>query len=140
NWLTTNVLWANDVRIFDDDWNVILDSDEMKPKVVESLNLLKDLYEYMPDESVNASYSEMTESFIGEQVGMTFYSGRLLDIMERSNQELDDKFEVFGFPMKNGDGVSASNGYDGVGVLNTDNVDETKKFVKWFFEEKINDF
>lgn len=140
NWITSSLLWANKVRIFDDNWKVILDSDEMKPKVDESLNLLKELYQYMPAEATSASYAEMTEAFISEQVGMTFYSGRLVDILETKNQSLADKFEVFGIPMKDGNGVAASLGYDSMAVLKTDHTDETKKFVEWFYKEKLNDF
>lgn len=140
NWVTSNLLWANDVRIFDDNWKVQLDSEEMKPKVVESLNLLKNLYPYMPAEAANASYAELTEAFISEQVGMTFYSGRLVDIIEQKRPDLGDKFEVFGIPMKDGNGVSASLGYDSIAVLNSEHTDETKKFVEWFYKEKLNEF
>ncbi|WP_158735597.1 ABC transporter substrate-binding protein [Alteribacillus sp. YIM 98480] len=140
NWITSSLLWANDVRIFDDDWNVILDSDEMKPKVVESLELLKDLYSYMPAEAQSASYAEMTEAFISGQVGMTFYSGRLVDILERNNPELADDFEVFGIPKKDGDGIAATLGYDAMAVLESDHTEDTKDFVKWFYEEKLYDF
>ncbi|WP_174733224.1 ABC transporter substrate-binding protein [Mesobacillus harenae] len=140
NWVTSNLLWANNVRIFDDNWKVILDSPEMKPNVVESLNLLKELHQYMPAEASNASYAELTEAFISEQVGMTFYSGRLVDILEQKNPALGEKFQVFGIPMKDGSGVSASLGYDSIAVLNSEHTDETKKFVEWFYKEKLNDF
>jgi multiple sugar transport system substrate-binding protein len=140
NWITSSLLWSNGVRIFDDEWNVILDSKEMKPKVVESLNLLKELYPYMPAEAANASYAEMTEAFISGQVGMSFYSGRLVDILEEKNPDLADKFEVFGIPTKNGDGVAATLGYDSMAVLKTENTEETKKFVEWFYKEKLIDF
>lgn len=140
NWLTSALLWANDVRIFDDQWNVILDSPEMKPKVVESLNLLKELFQYMPTKAANASYSDMTEAFVGEQVGMSFYSGRLVDIVDSKNPKLADQFEVFGIPRKDGNGVAASLGYDSMAVLQTNHTDETKKFVEWFYKEKMIDF
>ncbi|WP_394138457.1 ABC transporter substrate-binding protein [Cytobacillus oceanisediminis] len=140
NWVTSSLLWANNVRIFDDNWNVILDSEEMKPKVVESLNLLKELFPYMPAEAAKASYAELTEAFIADQVGMTFYSGRLVDILDQKKPELGENFEVFGIPMKDGDGVAASLGYDSIAVLNSEHTDETKKFVEWFYNEKINEF
>lgn len=140
NWLTTVPLWANDVRIFDDNWNVILDSPEMKPKVVEALQLIKDLYPYMPDRAQNASYADMTEAFLSGQVGITLYSGRLVDQIEGKNPDLADKFEVFAFPSKDGGTGAATLGYDAVAVLNTDHTEETKKFVEWFYTEKIYDF
>jgi multiple sugar transport system substrate-binding protein len=139
NWVTSQVLWANDVRIFDDNWNVILDSPEMKPKVVESLNLLKELYKYMPARADNATYGDLTESFISEQVGITFYTGRIIDFLDEQNPALGDKFQLFGFPKKDGGGITAGFGYDGMAILNTDHVDETKKFVEWFYKEKLVD-
>ncbi|KIL41634.1 hypothetical protein SD70_05785 [Gordoniibacillus kamchatkensis] len=140
NWVTTSLLWSNDVHIFDDKWNVVLDSPQMKPKAVEALNTLKQLYPYMPEKAVNASYADLTEAFIGDQVGMTFYSGRLVDLIEAKNKNLSDKFEVFGIPTKDGKGVAATLGYDGIGILKTDHSDETKKFVEWFYKEKLLSF
>jgi multiple sugar transport system substrate-binding protein len=140
NWLTTSFLWANDVRIFDDNWNVILDSPEMKPKVVEAFQLLQDLYPYMPERAQNATYADMTEAFLSEQVGITLYSGRLVDQMQDKNPDLEDKFQVFTIPAKNGGTGAATFGYDGMAILNTDHTAETKAFVEWFYKEKIIDF
>jgi len=140
NWVTTSLLWSNDVKIFDDKWNVILDSPEMKPKVVESLKTLQQLYAYMPEKAANASYADLTEAFIGEQVGMSFYSGRLVDLIEAKNKNLSDKFEVFGVPTKDGNGTAATLGYDAIGILKNKNTEETKKFVEWFYKEKLLGF
>lgn len=140
NWLTTQLLWSNDVEIFDEEWNVILDSEKMKPKVVETLNLLKDLVPYIAPGAESASYSEAIGAFTSGNVGITFYSGRLVDNMDQESSELVDNFEVFGFPTKDGDGVAATLGYDGIGVLNTERSEEAKKFTEWFYNEKIIDF
>ncbi len=139
NWVTSQVLWANEVRIFDDEWNVILDSDEMLPKVVESLELLDQLHEYMPAGANNASYGETIEAFASGQVGMSFYSGRMLDSMIAQNPEAAENVVAFGFPMNSGEGTAASLGYDGFGVLETEDSEEAKDFIQWFFEERLLD-
>jgi len=140
NWVTSSLLWANDVKTFDDKWNVILDSPEMKPKVVDSLKLLQQLFPYMPEKAANATYGDLTEAFVGEQVGMTFYSGRLVDLIEAKNKNLSDKFEVFGIPTKDGKDKAVTLGYDSIAVLKNDHSAETKKFVEWFYKEKLLTF
>lgn len=137
NWITSQVMWANEVRIFDDEWNVILDSEEMLPKAVESLEFLNELHEFMPAGAENASYGETIEAFASGQVGMSFYSGRMLDSMIAQNPEAAENVAAFGFPMRSGDGTTASLGYDGFGVLDTEDSEETKDFIQWFFEERI---
>jgi multiple sugar transport system substrate-binding protein len=139
NWITSQVMWANEVRIFDDEWNVILDSEETLAKAVESLELLKQLHEYMPAGVENASYAETVEAFASGQVGMSFYSGRMLDTMIAQNPDAADDVVAFGFPMRNGEGTTASLGYDGFGVLQTEDSEATKGFIEWFFQERILD-
>lgn len=137
NWITSQVLWANEVRIFDDEWNVILDSEEMLPRAVESLEFLGQLHEHMPAGAENASYGETIEAFASGQVGMAFYSGRMLDSMITQNPEAAENVVTFGMPMRDGGGTTASLGYDGFGVLETDSSEETKDFIEWFFQERL---
>lgn len=140
DWLTTGFLWSNDVKIFDDKWNVIFDSPEMKPKVVETLNLLKKLHQYMPPGIEQASYSETIAAFTSGQVAMAPYSGRIVETIETKAPDLADKFEVFGFPTKDGNGSAVTFGYDGMAVIKSQHSDEAKKFLEWFYKEKIIDF
>lgn len=139
NWITSQVLWANNVRIFDDEWNVILDSPEMLPRVVESLELLVDLHEHMPPQAGNASYPEVIESFVSGQSGITFYSGRLIDVMNVQAPDAAENVASFGFPMADGEGVTAGLGYDGLAVMDTTESEETLEFVQWFYENKLVD-
>lgn len=139
NWVTSQVLWANEVGLFDDDWNVILDNEEMLPRAVESLEFLQKLYEHMPPGATNASYGETIEAFASGQVGMAFYSGRMLDSMITQNPEAAKNVVGFGMPMKNGEGTTATLGYDGFGVLQTEDSEETKDFIQWFFQERLLD-
>ncbi len=44
NWMSFAFLWAEGVKLFDDQWNVILDNDEMKPRVAAYLDFMTKLY------------------------------------------------------------------------------------------------
>lgn len=138
-WLTSLVLWANEVEIFDDDGNVIIDEGEMGERTTESLAMLQELYQFMPDRANNASYADMIELFVGEQVGISFYSGRLLDTIIAQDPAMLDNVEIFGFPMANGDGTAVTLASDSLSVFNTDHADETKEFVTWFYKNKLVD-
>lgn len=139
-WLTTGFMWANDVRIFDDQWNVILDSPEIRPKVIETLELMKELAPYMPAGIEQASYSETIAAFTSGQVGIAPYCGRIVETIESKAPDLADKFVVAGFPTKDGSGSAVTFGYDGMAVLKSPKSAEAKKFVEWFYKEKIVDF
>lgn len=137
NWITSQVLWAQGVRIFDDNWEVIVDEGDMAEKTTAGLEYLKELHQYMPDRADNATYGDMLETFIGEQVGITFYTGRMFDNIIAQNPELIDNVAIFGMPMADGDGVTAGLGYDGFSVLKTEHTDETLKFMEWYFENEL---
>lgn len=137
NWITSQVLWANNVEIFDDQWNVVVDEGDMGARTTEALDYLSKLYEFMPTRADNATYGDMLETFIGEQVGITFYTGRMFDNIIAQNPSLIDKVGIFGFPMADGSGVAASLGYDGLAILNTDHNDATKDFVEWWFKNEL---
>src|SRR5690606_20016256 len=122
-----------------DSWNVVLDSDEMLPRTVEALEFLRELYQYMPPQADSASYGETIESFASGQSGMAFYSGRMLDSMIAQNPEAAQNVVAFGMPMADGGGTTASLGYDGIGVLNTQDSEETTDFLRWFFQEHLLD-
>lgn len=139
NWITSQVLWSNEVEIFDDEWNVILDQGEMADRTTEALGMLQDLHQYMPARADNASYADMIESFVGGQAGISFYTGRIFDNTIAEDETMLDNVAIFGFPSADGEGITASLGYDGWGIFDTDQVDETKKFTTWFYENRLVD-
>lgn len=140
NWLSTGMLWANDVHFFDENWNVILDSPEMKPKVVEALNHLKTLYQYMPPGVENKSYADELASFTSGESAIAFYGGRLTDLIEDKYPELSDKFEVFPYPSPDGSKFATTFGYAGMVAIKSEQTDEAKKFLEWFYKNKLIGF
>lgn len=139
NWITSLPLWAAEVELFDEDFALTLDDAENLPKAVEAMDLLKDLYAHMPPGAENATYANMIESFVGEQVGMTFFTGRVFDTAIKQKPALADNMMAFGFPMQSGDGVAATYGGDGMAVFDTGHADETKKFLEFFYQEHLVD-
>jgi len=139
DWVTSQLLWANKARILDDNFKVALDSPETLPKTVESMKLLRELHQYMPTRADNATYADLTEAYLSGQVGMTFYTGRVIDMALKQDPSLVDRTQIFGFPMKDGSGVTAGLGGDGLAIFKTKQSDETKKFVTWFYKNKLMD-
>ncbi len=48
DWTNTAFMWAEGVKFFDDKWNVILESPEMKPKMLRYLEFFKKVYPPLP--------------------------------------------------------------------------------------------
>ncbi|MCL4534292.1 MAG: sugar ABC transporter substrate-binding protein [Bacteroidetes bacterium] len=140
SFLWSPMLWSNGVQIFDKDWNVILDSPEIKPKAVEALNFWKELYQYSPPGTEAAGYSEMLSLFATGRVAIAPYAGRLVHYMKDNSPDLLDKFQVIGFPTKDGKQAAAGFGYDGFIVPKGPNSKAAKEFLAWFAQNKMAEF
>ncbi len=137
---TAPILWANGVQIFDNDWKVVFDSPTMKPKVVESLNLLKELHKYMPPGMVSASWGDTISAFVTEKAAMVPYAGRMIHNLEKNAPQLADKYQMIGFPTPDGKRYAVSWAGDGWSVLKGPNQKEALAFVEWLATEKYIGF
>ena len=138
NWAGTNILWSNGVNLYGRNWEVILDSAQMKPKVVECLEFLKELFPYMPKGVFQAQFGDLLNAFTTETVGITFYAGRLIHHLERSAPKLTNQFIMAGFPTPDGKKQAVAHATDGWVVLKKgENVKEAHKFMRWFVKEKL---
>lgn len=140
NWLSPGFLWAEGVEVFDDQWNIIIDSAENAPKTKAYLDFFGDLYKTMPSGTSQASYSEMLTSFTSGSVAHSAYAGRLVETVERNAPDLADKFGIFPYMDSSGSGKAVNHGYDGWVVLNTDAAEESMKFMEWFTENQLINF
>lgn len=140
NWLSPGFLWAEGVEIFDDNWNIIIDSAENAPRTKSYLDFFAELYKTMPSGTSQASYSEMLTSFTSGSVAHSAYAGRLVETIERNTPELADKFGVFPYMDASGNAKAVNHGYDGWVVLNTDAAEESMKFMEWFTENQLINF
>lgn len=140
DWLGTGFMWAEGVKFFDDDWNVIFDGPEMKPKVVGYLKFFKELYGYMPPGMTQIVWGDHIKHFISERVAMAPYCGRLVHHVDRYAPHLADKFGAFAYPSSDGSQFAIGHGYDGWVIPKTKQAKEAEQLLEWLVTEKIVDF
>lgn len=141
NWAGTSILWSNEVHIFDKDWRVIFDSPQMKPKVIECLELLKELHQYMPKGVFQCTYADLTNSFTTGMVGISFYAGRLVHHLEQYAPNLAQQYIMTGFPTPNGKKLAVTHSVDVFAVLNTGQcTQESLELLRLLVNEKFIGF
>jgi multiple sugar transport system substrate-binding protein len=134
NWGNTGWLWAADVEIYDDNWNVILDSEAIKPKVVRTLDFLTEVSQYTPPGLIETSLKEMLINFSSGLSAITTYTGRLIHTIEDRAPELADKYGIMSYPAPDGGPRAVTFANDGFSIGNTDNAAATKEFFNWFLK------
>ena len=140
NWLSPGFLWAEGVKLFDDQWNIIIDSAENAPKTKAYLDFFGELYKTMPSGASQAAYSEVLSNFTSGTVAHSAYAGRLVETIERNAPDLADKYGIFPYMDSAGKQQAVNHGYDGWVVLKTDAAEESMKFMEWFTENQYINF
>ncbi|MEI4263769.1 ABC transporter substrate-binding protein [Roseovarius sp. D0-M9] len=140
NWMSMGFMWAEGVELFDDNWNVILDSDEMRPKAAAYLDMMARLYPTMPPGSLQASYADVVSNLVAGTVTHGAYAGRVLEAADRDNPDLAANLDVMPYMDSNGSQTAVNHGYDGWVVLDTDNTDPAMDFMRWLTGERFVDF
>ncbi|ARJ70957.1 ABC transporter substrate-binding protein [Paracoccus contaminans] len=140
NWMSFAFLWAEGVRLFDDQWNVILDSAEMAPRVAAYLDFMARLYPTMPSGALQASYADVLSNLVGGAIGHGAYAGRVFEAVERDNPGMAGNFGLMPYMDSAGKQKAVSHGYDGWVVLKTDNTGRTMDFMRWLTTERMVDF
>jgi multiple sugar transport system substrate-binding protein len=140
SFLSSPIFWGKGVRIFDDQWNFILDSPAMKPKVIDALKYYRDLYPYMPPGMISASWGDALAAFATEKAAMVPYAGRMVHHIEKFAPQLADKYQVIGFPSADGKTPATCFGYDGWFLLKGNNQKEAMAFLEWLSTEKLIGF
>lgn len=139
-WMSLGYMWADGVRMLDDNFKLILDNAEMKPKVAGFLDMMKALYPTMPPGMIQAVFSTVLGQFSGRQVAHAPYAGRLMEVLEQRAPDLADQTGFFMYPDSAGKHKAVNHGYDGWVVLNTPRQDLSLKFMEWFTENRYIDF
>lgn len=140
NYTAFGYMWANGVELFDDKWNVILDSPEILQKAVEYVDFMADLTEYMPPSPMQAGWANLVGDFQGGIISHTPGTGRLIDQMNMTMPDRAKEVSSFLFPSKDGKKFAVNHGYDGWVVLDTAMTDEALKFLEWFSDEHLINF
>ena len=141
NWGNTAWLWAAGVQIYDDKWNVILDSPEIKPKAVRTLEFLTKVAQYTPPGLLEVSLKDMLTNFTASISAITSYTGRLIHHIEDRSPELADKYGIMAYPGPDGGKSMVTFANDGFSIGKTANTEEALKFFRWFVKnDKLTDY
>jgi multiple sugar transport system substrate-binding protein len=140
DWLNVGFMWADGVKLFDNKWNVIFDSPQMKPKVVKFLNFFKELYKYMPPGMTQIVWADHVKLVVSERVAMNPYSGRMIEHIDTYAPHLADKVGAFLYPSSDGSRFAVGHGYDGWFVVKTKYTEEAMKLLRWLVTDKLIDF
>ncbi|MGQ9782201.1 MAG: extracellular solute-binding protein [Nitrososphaeria archaeon] len=117
---SSSIFWGNNVKWFDNKWNVLIDTPEMKPRVIESLNFYKKMSNYIPPGFERADFGELLSYFTTGKVAMSVYCGRLCHHIETNAPQLADKIYVQGFPTPDGKPEDGEGGFVGAGNFGYD--------------------
>ncbi len=134
NWGNTGWLWAAGVEIYDDEWNVILDSAAMKAKAIRALDFIVEVSQYTPPGLMETSLKEMLINFSSGLSAITTYTGRLIHTIEDRAPELADKYGIMSYPAPDGGLRAVTFANDGFSIGNTKNKEATKEFFRWFLK------
>lgn len=140
NYLTFGYMWAQGSKVFDDDWNVVLDQGDVRKATMEYLDFFVRLTEHMPTGIAQAAWGPGLRGFRSGQLSHAPGTGRAIDVIRTKDEELAMKIGVFPFPSGDGSNVAVNHGYDGWVVLDTPRTDEALKFMEWFSDEHLINF
>ena len=140
NWMSFAFMWAEGVRLFDDDWNVILDNGEMAPKAAAYLDMMARLYRTMPPGALQASYADVLSNMVAGSLTHGPYAGRVVEAAHRDNPDIAAELDIMPYMDRSGKQTAVSHGYDGWIVLNTDMVGPAMEFMRWLTNDRMVDF
>lgn len=139
-WMSLGYMWADGVRMLDNNFKLVVDNAEMKPKVVRYLDFMKKLGPSMPSGMTQALFGTVLGQYSGGQIAHAPYAGRLIEVIEEKAPDLVGKTGFFMYPDSGGKGQAVNHGYDGWVVLNTPMRDESLKFMEWFVDNHYINF
>ncbi|MFT3803208.1 MAG: extracellular solute-binding protein [Burkholderiaceae bacterium] len=139
-WITSPFFWAEGVRLFDDKWNVIIDSDEIRPRMVRALDFLAELYPTMPPGVSQAGFLEPLQGVLSGNVAHTGFSGAIVEATLRDKSSLIGKIGLAAYPSSDGSHSAINHGYDGFMVLKSRNSDNAMRFMQWFADNAYVDY
>jgi len=140
NWMSFAFMWAEGVTLFDNQWNVTLDSEDFLPKAAAYLDFMARLYPTMPSGALQASYGDVLSNVVAGTVAHGAYAGRVIESAERDNPEIAAQLDIMPYMDSSGNRKAANHGYDGWMVMNTENSGAAMEFMSWMTTELMVDF
>lgn len=133
------LLWSNEVVLFDEEGNVILEDSDMMARCVECLEFLKELQPYFVKGMESVDYGDIVKSFITGTSSIVPYSGRVVDTIDNDAPQLAKKFAFEAFPTPEA-GMTPATGYDvnyWVIPKRAESADLAADFLTWFVKEEF---
>jgi len=139
-WMSIGYMWAEGVKLLDDNFKLQVDNADMKPRMVRYLDFMKKLQPSMPPGMTQALFGTVLGQYSGGQIAHAPYAGRLMEVLEDRAPDLAAKTGFFMFPDSAGKSQAVNHGYDGWVLLNTPMREEAYKFMDWFTENQYINF
>lgn len=140
NWMSIGHLWAEDVKLFDDNWNLVFDTPEMRRKTAAWLDFFGELYKTMPPGLTQVTFGNILAQFAAEQAVHAPYAGRMIEFLEQRAPQLADKYGMMPYPDSSGARAAVNHGYDGWVVGKTPMAEEAVRFLEWFSDAHYINF
>ncbi len=140
-WGNTGFLWAAGVKFYDENWNVLLDTPEIKPKLTRALEFLARINPYNAPGQFNMTLLNITTNFTSGSAGIAGGSGGMIQDIATRTQDLADKFVIGPYPAPDGGKGTVVSGGKGLGIGKSANSKAALDFVRWFVKSgKLIDF
>lgn len=139
-WMSVGYMWADGVRLLDDNFRLTIDNTVMKQKVTAYLDFMKKMGPSMPSGMSQAMFGTVLGQYSGGQIAHAPYAGRMIEVLEDKAPDLVAKTGYFMYPDSTGKGTAVNHGYDGWVVLDTPMREESVKFMEWFVDNHYINF
>jgi len=126
-------LWTHGGEVFDKDLNVVFDS----PESVEAVEWYTSMAIYASEAAVGYGWGDMIDTFLTEQVAMTFYLGRTLGRVYANAPHLVGKVGVFPFPVKDIRATYGDPSYYAVNV-ETEYPEQCQRWIKYLLSPEVS--
>lgn len=140
NWMSFGYLWAEQVGIFDDRWNLTFDTPESRRKTAAYLDFFAQLYATMPPGLSQITFGNVLAQFAADQAAHAPYAGRLIEFVEQRAPALADKIGMMPYPDSAGRMQAVNHGYDGWVIGKTPMSEEALRFLEWFSDAHYINF
>lgn len=140
-WGNSGFLWAAGVEFYDDQWNVLLDNAEIKPKLARALQFIMDLAPTNAPGQFSMSFQQISTNFLTNVAGIASGAGLLVESIDAKYPEFEDKFVAAPYPAPDGGKGTVVFGGKSLGVGNTPNAEKTIDFMRWLVKsDKLTEF
>jgi multiple sugar transport system substrate-binding protein len=140
-WGNSGFLWSGGVKFYDDNWNVLLDASEIKPKLARALDMLASINGYNAPGQYSMTLLNIITNFITGTAGVVGQSGSVIQDINQRAADLDGKFVLAPYPAPDGGKGTVVYGSKGIGIGKSANTAAALDFLRWFVKSgKLIDF